>query len=353
MNLFADYHTHTGYARPEVKVRAHILAAKNAGLREVGITNHGPNTISTRLWTMVKRFTPTASGGMSLLEEVRDTVFDLQVEETISIPGTPEAPSRSSRRSAITGSRSSGARQPDEGLELTRGQLDPASCRSSGVGQLGEGLEGGDGRDGRDGDVTLEGEMRGQDVTPLAGVEANVISGDGDLDVPSRILDTLDVVLVGMHRWIVPGSIREAFRFGPLDSVVGQSRFSRHKARASNTKALVEAVMKHRVDIVTHPGLGFDIDTHELARACAKRNTALEINSSHGRMTIDYVRIAAKEGSTFAISSDAHSPSNVGNLKRGIAIAERAGLLPEQVINADDGKGGEKGILAKSRKRNR
>ncbi|HHY39020.1 MAG TPA: hypothetical protein GX507_08870 [Clostridia bacterium] len=66
---------------------------------------------------------------------------------------------------------------------------------------------------------------------------------------------------------------------------------------------------------------------------------------------MDYVRIAAKAGASFVISSDAHSPGDVGNLERGLTLAKRAKLSPDQIINAKDSGGGEKGLLAKTRKR--
>jgi len=178
-------------------------------------------------------------------------------------------------------------------------------------------------------------------ITALAGVEANVIGVDGELDVPVKVLSQLDLVLAGLHLMVVPPSVGDGLRLmgNNLWGVRISSRLAR-RARLDNTKALVEAVYRYPIDIITHPGLQLSIDTRELARACARKGTALEINSFHGYLTTDFVRVAAREGVSFAINSDAHRPEDVGRLEAGLAVAEKVGLEPDQVINAEPWKKG-------------
>jgi putative hydrolase len=109
---------------------------------------------------------------------------------------------------------------------------------------------------------------------------------------------------------------------------------ARQRARTINTKAIVEAVMRNPINIITHPGLQVPIDTFELAKACSRRNTALEINTSHQNVTIDFIKAAKTEGALFAINSDAHSPGRVGDLDSGIMLARQAGLQADDIINA-------------------
>ena len=44
----------------------------------------------------------------------------------------------------------------------------------------------------------------------LVGVEANVVSQDGQLDVPESVLDQLDLVLIGLHPRVRPASLAAA-----------------------------------------------------------------------------------------------------------------------------------------------
>ncbi len=166
------------------------------------------------------------------------------------------------------------------------------------------------------------------------GVEANLISCDGDIDVKNEDIKLFDKLLVGYHNGAIPGSIHDFHKLfirNWLSKIIPSLRDSNRKII---TRAMISAINRYNIDIITHPGAKADIDTRELARAAAKRGTLLEINASHGFMTVEYVRIAMKEGVTFAIDSDAHRPQDVGNFENGIRIAEDAGLPAERIVNA-------------------
>ncbi|MCR4398817.1 MAG: histidinol-phosphatase, partial [Firmicutes bacterium] len=148
--------------------------------------------------------------------------------------------------------------------------------------------------------------------------------------------------LAGIHLHVIPRTARDGVRLVVNNLTAARwSRSMSRRARADNTKALVEGVRRHRIDIITHPGLHVNVDTAELARACASRGTALEINSYHGSGGPDYVRVAARQGVRFVLSSDAHSPAEVGMVEAAARIARAAGLPPEQIINT--AAGGEDG----------
>ncbi len=171
-------------------------------------------------------------------------------------------------------------------------------------------------------------------IQVLAGVEANVVSGEGDLDVSDDLLRDLDVVLVGLHPLVHYRSTTDTLRLGLLNLAGRVSQRLYRRSRETNTRALEEAVTRHEVDIVTHPGLHLSIDTARLAATCASVGTALEISAGHPYVTTDFVRVAREAGAVFAIGSDAHRPEDVGNLGPGLAVAEAAGLPPALVLNA-------------------
>lgn len=167
-------------------------------------------------------------------------------------------------------------------------------------------------------------------IEVLLGVEANVVSTEGHLDIPSEMQGGFDVVLAGLHPWVRPLSL---FQWGRLSYLNAHGRGSR-RALVANTDALVAAVYCNRIDVITHPGYRMPVDTRELARACVVRGTALEINTGHDHISIEYIRLAADEGAEFVIGSDAHSPERVGDFARGVELALRAGLTVDQIRNA-------------------
>lgn len=180
-------------------------------------------------------------------------------------------------------------------------------------------------------------DQRAVGIRVLAGVECNIISVKGELDLSAQIRQGLDLVFAGLHPGVVPASGRDWLLLAGNNWAAKFSTRLRQRARIINTEAVVAAVHTNQIDLITHPGYHLDIDTNELAKACAQRGTAMEINAHHHEMTVAFVRAAARQGVRFLINSDAHRPNDVGNLARGIAVAMAAGLEPEQVINSERG----------------
>ncbi len=170
-----------------------------------------------------------------------------------------------------------------------------------------------------------------QDIEILLGVEANIISMNGALDVDETIIPMLDILLAGYHFGALPATLRDGYHIHIKNFF--KRRGDTRRIREDNTKALISAIKKYPISIITHPGAKADIDTKTLAEAAAKRGVALEINASHRFMTEEYVKIAKAEGAKFVLSSDAHSPRRVGDVKVAMEIASRAGLAPWDIMN--------------------
>lgn len=171
-------------------------------------------------------------------------------------------------------------------------------------------------------------------VRVLMGVEANIISTDGELDVPEEVLRSMDIVLVGHHLLTRGRTAADCWRLSVRNLLGRHSPLIARRARVDNTKSLIEAIRGNRVDVLTHPGLHVSIDTVELARECAKVGTALEINARHAGLDPEFVEVAARQGASFCIDSDAHSPTEVGKFGCALDVAARAGLGCDRIINA-------------------
>jgi DNA polymerase (family X) len=112
--------------------------------------------------------------------------------------------------------------------------------------------------------------------------------------------------------------------------------------RAEMTRRFITACENPHVNVIGHPTarrMGkrppVDVDFGELFRACARTGTALEINASPQRLDLpsDHIRAARDAGVKFAIDSDAHSVSDLGNMPYGTGTAQRGWLTADDVIN--------------------
>lgn len=171
-------------------------------------------------------------------------------------------------------------------------------------------------------------------IKVLLGMECNIISTEGDIDMNDEIRKHLDLLLVGFHMMVLPKSLSDAWNIYGLNYLDKFFSYNTEKVKEKNTIAIAKAIEKHKIDIITHPGARIPIDTTYVAQIAAKAGTALEINSHSSAMQAEHVKAAAKYGVKFVIDSDAHRPDDVGNLKNGLKIAEEAGLSSSQIINA-------------------
>jgi len=150
----------------------------------------------------------------------------------------------------------------------------------------------------------------------LHGTELN-IAPDGSVDWGADFLAGFDICVASVH-----------------------SHFE--QSRAEMTRRFVAACENPHVNVIGHPTtrrIGrrppVEVDFGELFRACARTGTALEINASPQRLDLpsEHIRGARDAGVKFAIDSDAHSVSDLGNMPYGIGTAQRGWLTPDDVIN--------------------
>lgn len=150
----------------------------------------------------------------------------------------------------------------------------------------------------------------------LKGIEVDILS-DGHLDLPDAILSRLDIVVAAIH-----------FDFG--------------LSRERQTRRLLRAMDNPCVHIIAHPTgrlIGrrpaYQLDIDRILAHAAANQVALEINSQPERLDLDdrLARTAIEQGVRLAISSDAHSPGQLGLLRHGIAQARRGWVQAGDVIN--------------------
>lgn len=167
----------------------------------------------------------------------------------------------------------------------------------------------------------------------LVGVEADVTSCEGDIDIPYEIYKQLDLLLVGLHPNIIPKTLRSGISLVGGNKLAGVVPGVKDAVTETNTRALVSALRLHPVKVVTHPGLGMPVDIGEISAACRDTGAAFEINTGHNYQTVGQVREALVHGAPIIVNSDAHFPATVGELQAGWELLIAAGASPEQVVN--------------------
>jgi DNA polymerase (family 10) len=150
----------------------------------------------------------------------------------------------------------------------------------------------------------------------LHGCELEV-RADATLDYPDELLARYDLVVASVH-------------------------VSRRQTRDQLTARTLAAIRNPNVDVIAHPAGRYigsrddlDLDWDAVFSEAARTGTALELNGSDERLDLSDVRArrAAEFGCVFTIDSDAHRIEELDNLRWGTAMARRAWLTADRVMN--------------------
>lgn len=164
-------------------------------------------------------------------------------------------------------------------------------------------------------------------VRAYLGVEANILSPKGDIDVKEADKPMLDIIVCGYHK-LVWHSPRAASYFWS-NNLGGSSA----KTAARNTDAYVNAIARNEIDILSHPGNFCKCDIREVARACKQFGTLFELNGKRIYLSDEELSMAAQEGCVFILDSDAHSPGRVGDFGAAWQRVRRLSIPYTQIAN--------------------
>jgi DNA polymerase (family 10) len=150
----------------------------------------------------------------------------------------------------------------------------------------------------------------------FAGIESDILK-DGSLDYSDETLKSFDFVIASVH---------SVFNL-PKDDM---------------TKRIVNAANNPYTTILGHPTgrllLGREsylLDMEQIADACIKSGTVIEINANPHRLDMDWKEIikSREKGGLFSINPDAHSLNGIFHIRFGVSIARKGGLRASNVIN--------------------
>lgn len=179
-------------------------------------------------------------------------------------------------------------------------------------------------------------------IRTLLGVEANIMDKEGRLDVDEGMLRMADVLLAGYHFGSLTADLAATSLMHRLNFEARLSRRAAEKAREMNTLAMIKAMERYDIKILTHPGAKGAIDLLPVADAAARTGTALEINANrHGYLTFEDLVQLRQHPCRFAINSDAHRPELIGRFEPAVERALRARIPCERIINCVQSEGAD------------
>jgi DNA polymerase (family 10) len=153
-------------------------------------------------------------------------------------------------------------------------------------------------------------------LTILKSAEVDILE-DGKLDLPNEVLKELDLSVCAVH-----------YKF--------------NLPRDRQTRRILTAMDNPYFNILAHPTARqinerppCDIDLEKIFKAAKERGCILESNAQPLRLDLNdiYLRSAKEMGVKIVISTDAHSISDLDNIRFGVSQARRGWLSAADVIN--------------------
>jgi DNA polymerase (family 10) len=155
------------------------------------------------------------------------------------------------------------------------------------------------------------------DFTILKGIEADILP-DGSLDYNDDILAQFDYVVASVH---------------------AQLTMDLDKAMAR----LIRAIENPHTSILGHPTgrlllsrPGYPLNTDKILDACLANRVSIELNASPYRLDLDWRHIyaAMDKGVFVSINPDAHKIEGLNDMKYGVKVGRKGGLLKSLTLNA-------------------
>ena len=171
-------------------------------------------------------------------------------------------------------------------------------------------------------------------VNVLLGVEANLISLDGAIDIKEMDYDFLDIILMGYHKLVTTETFKDKILLNWANALSGKFRPSQERINR-NTTALLKTLDKYPIDVITHLNYGFETDTIAVAKMAKQKGVFVELNGKRICFTEEEIAIMKDEGVKFIINSDAHSPEQVGEVNNGLNLIYKYDIPLSQVVNVD------------------
>jgi len=153
-------------------------------------------------------------------------------------------------------------------------------------------------------------------IRVLSGIECD-IHKDGSMDLANDALAELDLVIGSVHSYL-------------------------NMEHSEMTDRLLRALECPHLRILGHPTgrvllhrQAYPFDFERVAAEAARRNVCFEINASPERLDLhaSLIRAAKARGARFTISTDAHHPRHLGNMRFGVMMARRGWLEPGDILN--------------------
>ena len=173
-------------------------------------------------------------------------------------------------------------------------------------------------------------------VKILLGIESNITGEDGSVDLKPELYDKFDLFLAGFHKFV-------KFKIGTFFKLFTPNMFTAYLKKdkpsesliKENTKTFINVIKNNPVDVITHLNFFCFANAEEVAKCAADYGTYIELNAKKTHLSDEELSAIDKTGVKYVISSDAHTPSRVGEISLVENTLKRVSIDTSRIDNID------------------
>ncbi len=159
-------------------------------------------------------------------------------------------------------------------------------------------------------------------IRVFTGIEANILSKEGDIDAPVGTISKLDVSIASLHDVTA--------KIDKIEDV---------------TEAYINTMKNTCINIIGHPcDVRYPFDLEEVVQAAKKYSVAFEVNNASmnkdsyrydpNESIIDLLKLCEKHDVFITVNTDSHYVDYLGDFSNAMAILEKANFPERLVLNA-------------------
>ena len=173
-------------------------------------------------------------------------------------------------------------------------------------------------------------------IKVLSGVEANIISREGDIDISQDQIKSLDILVCGFHTFVKAKTFKDGFLMFCCNFFSKLFHVRTKKNIERNTTAYIKMLQKYPVDIISHLNSGIaKVDVLRVAEDAVKHGTLIELNCKRIDMTKEQIEKMVEMGVKFIADSDAHSVDRIADFNLARKAIKEYNIPAENIVNWD------------------
>ena len=173
------------------------------------------------------------------------------------------------------------------------------------------------------------------DIDILLGLETNLISSQGDIDLTKQEEEKLDIVLMGYHKTAKAINMSERLHFFNKNLIAKYFGYTKEMIQ-KHTDAYLKALDKNNIDVLTHLNYGMPVDCIQIAKLAMQKGTYIELNGKRTIFTREECEKMVDMKVKFIVNSDAHRDYRVGECNLPTNFALKNHIPDELIVNFNE-----------------